>query len=270
MGFSQARILEWAAISSFRGPSWPRDQTCISYICCIDKQILYLLSHLGGPLSPRTNGLCTSSSSSLCFNAVSCGTHNSVFVKIPMLYLRVLCVSWAPFSSWTTVICPAGCYIFSLFYAQSLICFLADNRCLILAEWIESRMKNASWRWEFAFIFHVLRWYLFTGFCLFLSPDNRMHPPRGEKLVWLMHTFSLDVQNNLPGSGCWINLCSTRTRMYLVESGNKPTNLQKAVHEDEEAIKEKWEEQRDRGRKRTEWHPLFRTTCVWLHVWTWL
>lgn len=50
--------------------------------------------------------------------------------------------------------------------------------------------------------------------------------------------------------------------MYLVESGNKPTNLQKAVHEDEEAVKEKWEEQRDRGRKRTEWYPLSRTTCV--------
>ena len=54
--------------------------------------------------------------------------------------------------------------------------------------------------------------------------------------------------------------------MYLVESGNKPTKLQKAVHEDEEAVKEKWEEQRDRGRKRTEWCPLSRTTCVCLCV----
>ena len=35
---SQARILEWVAISFSRGPSWSRDQTCIS---CIGRQILY-------------------------------------------------------------------------------------------------------------------------------------------------------------------------------------------------------------------------------------
>ena len=31
-GISQARILEWVAISFSRGSSWPRDQTCISCI----------------------------------------------------------------------------------------------------------------------------------------------------------------------------------------------------------------------------------------------
>ena len=36
-GISQARILEWVAISFFRGSSWLRDQTHISYI---DLQIL--------------------------------------------------------------------------------------------------------------------------------------------------------------------------------------------------------------------------------------
>ena len=40
-GISQARILEWAAISSSRGSSWPRDQTSLSYICSIGRQILY-------------------------------------------------------------------------------------------------------------------------------------------------------------------------------------------------------------------------------------
>ena len=29
-GISQARTLEWAAISSSRGPSWPREQNCVS------------------------------------------------------------------------------------------------------------------------------------------------------------------------------------------------------------------------------------------------
>ena len=38
MGFSQARILQWAAISSSRGSSQPRDRTHIS---CISRQIIY-------------------------------------------------------------------------------------------------------------------------------------------------------------------------------------------------------------------------------------
>ena len=33
-GILQARILEWVAISSSRGSSPPRDQTCVSYISC--------------------------------------------------------------------------------------------------------------------------------------------------------------------------------------------------------------------------------------------
>ena len=37
-GVIQARILEHVAISSSRGSSWPRDQTCVS---CIGRQILY-------------------------------------------------------------------------------------------------------------------------------------------------------------------------------------------------------------------------------------
>ena len=34
-------------ISFSRGPSWPRDQTQVSYIFCIGREILYLLSHQG-------------------------------------------------------------------------------------------------------------------------------------------------------------------------------------------------------------------------------
>ena len=37
-GISQATILEWVAISFFRGSSWPRDWTCAS---CISRWILY-------------------------------------------------------------------------------------------------------------------------------------------------------------------------------------------------------------------------------------
>ena len=37
-GISQARILEWVAVSYSRGSSWPRDRT---YISCTDRFILY-------------------------------------------------------------------------------------------------------------------------------------------------------------------------------------------------------------------------------------
>ena len=37
-GILQARVLEWVALSFFRGSSQPRDQTCVSFI---GRQILY-------------------------------------------------------------------------------------------------------------------------------------------------------------------------------------------------------------------------------------
>ena len=40
-GILQARILEWVAISFFRGSFPHRDRTCISYSFCIVRWILY-------------------------------------------------------------------------------------------------------------------------------------------------------------------------------------------------------------------------------------
>ena len=37
----QARILEWVAMPFSRGSSWSRDQTCVSYIFCIVRWVLY-------------------------------------------------------------------------------------------------------------------------------------------------------------------------------------------------------------------------------------
>ena len=39
MGFSQARILEWAVTSSSRGSSRPRDRTHVSYASCIGRWV---------------------------------------------------------------------------------------------------------------------------------------------------------------------------------------------------------------------------------------
>ena len=40
-GTLQARILDWAAISSSRGSSWPRDWTQVSRVSCIGRQIFF-------------------------------------------------------------------------------------------------------------------------------------------------------------------------------------------------------------------------------------
>ena len=45
-GIFQARILEWVAVSYFRGSPQPRDRTCIS---CIGRQFPYHWSHQGSP-----------------------------------------------------------------------------------------------------------------------------------------------------------------------------------------------------------------------------
>ena len=40
-GILQARILEWVAISSSTGSSKTKDQTCISWVSCIGRRVLY-------------------------------------------------------------------------------------------------------------------------------------------------------------------------------------------------------------------------------------
>ena len=46
-GILQARILEWVAISSSRGSSWPRDRVYASWGSCSGRQFLYPLSYQG-------------------------------------------------------------------------------------------------------------------------------------------------------------------------------------------------------------------------------
>ena len=40
-GILQARLLEWVALPSSRGSSWPRDSTHVSCVSCIGRRILY-------------------------------------------------------------------------------------------------------------------------------------------------------------------------------------------------------------------------------------
>ena len=48
-GILQARILKWLVLPSSRGSSWHRDQTRVSCISCIGRQILLPLCNLGSP-----------------------------------------------------------------------------------------------------------------------------------------------------------------------------------------------------------------------------
>ena len=50
-GILWAWVLEWVAVPSSRGSSWPRDQTHISYISYIGRQVLYPLAPPGKPVS---------------------------------------------------------------------------------------------------------------------------------------------------------------------------------------------------------------------------
>ena len=49
-GIFQAKILEWVATSYSRGSSRTRDQTHVSYISCMGRQVLYHSCHLGSPM----------------------------------------------------------------------------------------------------------------------------------------------------------------------------------------------------------------------------
>ena len=46
-GILQAGILKWVAMSSSRGSSLPRNCTCVSYVFCIGRRVLYYQRHLG-------------------------------------------------------------------------------------------------------------------------------------------------------------------------------------------------------------------------------
>ena len=54
-GILQARILEWVAMPSFRGSSPLRDRTCVSWVSCTGRLVLYQQHHLGSPTLSRAD-----------------------------------------------------------------------------------------------------------------------------------------------------------------------------------------------------------------------
>ena len=64
MGILQKRILEWVAMPSSRGSSWPRDSTHVSYASCTGKRGLNHEHHLGSPTN--VNAATAATSLQLC------------------------------------------------------------------------------------------------------------------------------------------------------------------------------------------------------------
>ena len=73
-GIFQARILEWVAISSSRGSSWPRARTRVSCTSCIGKPIPYHWCRPGSPqkrkkmIGIKNDGPLVSFSQSVCLH----------------------------------------------------------------------------------------------------------------------------------------------------------------------------------------------------------
>ena len=53
MEFSRQEYWSGVAMPSSRGSSRPRYRTCVSYVSCIGRQVLYHWHHLGSPVELR-------------------------------------------------------------------------------------------------------------------------------------------------------------------------------------------------------------------------
>ena len=130
-GISQARNLEWVAISSFKGSSQPRDRICISCISCIGRQSLPLSHPLLLPDVTIIQNFCFSFS---CFlkNTYIClpkhillslaGFLTSSYINhVIYTYASVICISYSKLSSWDwTMLADHGVHSFSLMWISSL------------------------------------------------------------------------------------------------------------------------------------------------------
>ena len=94
-GISQARILEWVAISYSRSPSPPRDWTCISWISCIVRQILYCWATWEAPpLNIQFSSVQSLSRVRLC-DPMDCS-----MPRFPVLQHLRVCSNSCPLSQW--------------------------------------------------------------------------------------------------------------------------------------------------------------------------
>ena len=89
-GILQARILEWVAISSSTWSSWPRHQTCVFYVSCIGRWVLYHQRHLGSPSGSVTETQILLFKSS-CRNGMRYCLKSADCIKMPYAILLWVC-----------------------------------------------------------------------------------------------------------------------------------------------------------------------------------
>ena len=104
-GILQAGILEWVAISSSRGSSWPRDRTNVSCISYIGRQIIYPRDTWGAHVH-YTNILCTSQNIHMKFQRMAWETD----IEPPSIFS--LCPSESPYSELCEHLSGEPCFLF--------------------------------------------------------------------------------------------------------------------------------------------------------------
>ena len=78
-GISQERILEWVAISFYRGSSETRGWTCFT---CIGRQIFLSLSHQVSPEPCVCVSVCTHMYACMCVCVLTCFSRVQLFVTL--------------------------------------------------------------------------------------------------------------------------------------------------------------------------------------------
>ena len=134
-GVSQAGILEWVAISSSRGSSWPRDQTCVSFI---GRGILYHWATREGHIRQAQSYV---------------SVPISQFTRLPLplsVHTFVLYICCLRFCFANRLICTRCVNIWYLFYLSDLLCMTVSR----------SRMYCFL---KFTFVFTEVIWYLSPG-----------------------------------------------------------------------------------------------------------
>ena len=98
-GILQARIVEWVAMPSSRGYFWPRDQTCVTQVSCIGRQVLYHLVPPGKPefLIPFSNYFSHASQSHPIFRQPLTYFCHYIVSKISFKWYHTLCIFWSSF-----------------------------------------------------------------------------------------------------------------------------------------------------------------------------
>ena len=94
-GIFQARILKWVVISFSRGFSWSRDQTCVSYISCISRWVIYYCASWEVPILPLI--LAKRSYGKICY-ILALLLWPQKTKKVDKLKFFIKCSAWASLS----------------------------------------------------------------------------------------------------------------------------------------------------------------------------